>query len=130
MRQLVFVLAAAFCITATAQEALLDYVIDSCEGDITDFCDTVTPGDGRIAFCIAAHEDKISDQCTLALYQAAGVLRRLVDDIAYLAAACSIDIEENCADTEIGEGRIMACLADQDVLSASCSAAIEDVVEE
>lgn len=130
MRQLIFVMAAVGSMTATAQETLLDYVIDSCEVDIVEFCDAVTPGDGRIALCIAAHEDKISDQCTVALYQAAEILQQLADDIAYLAAACSTDIEEHCADTEVGEGRIMACLADQDVLSASCSTAIEDVAEE
>ena len=36
---------------------------NSCGEDIKKFCSTVTPGEGRILFCMQAHEDKISPKC-------------------------------------------------------------------
>ncbi|HEX5789237.1 MAG TPA: cysteine rich repeat-containing protein, partial [Woeseiaceae bacterium] len=48
---------------AGAQEALLDYVVESCQPDLDRYCANVTPGEGRLLYCVAAHQDKISDQC-------------------------------------------------------------------
>ena len=115
-----------------AQETLLDYVLASCEADIVQFCDSVTPGDGRLVYCMAAHEDQISSDCAFALYDAAEILQQLAESLAYLVNACETDIEAYCAETPMGEGRVLACLKKRgDELTDTCRSAIdESVVEE
>lgn len=126
------VLAIAFASPAAfAQETLLEYVVEACDTDLVEFCDQVTPGEGRLLYCVAAHEDKISGECAIALYDAATVMQELVNTIAYLAESCDSDIETFCADAPLGEGRILACLEKRgDELSASCRTAIDEVVVE
>jgi Golgi apparatus protein 1 len=95
--------AAVFLIAANAASAqetpLLDYVLESCATELEEYCSTVTPGDGRLLLCAAAHEDKLSSQCTLALYQASVIMQELTNTIAYLAESCATDIEEYCAES-------------------------------
>ena len=43
----------------------------SCGEDIKKYCTTVTPGDGRILYCMQAHEDKISPACAFELNEVA-----------------------------------------------------------
>jgi len=117
--------------TATAQETLLEYMLDACEDELVEFCDRVTPGEGRLLYCMAAHEDRISSECAVALYDAAGILQELANAVAFLAAACATDINAYCADTPMGEGRILGCLeAKGDDVSDACKAAVSEVVEE
>ena len=114
---------------AFAQESLLEYVIDACETDLVEYCDQVTPGEGRMLYCVAAHEDKISSDCAYALYDAADVLRQLTNAIVYLAESCETEITEYCSETPLGEGRVLACLAQRsDELSESCRTAIDETV--
>lgn len=82
----------------------------ACGEDVTKFCGTVTPGEGRLLFCIMAHEDKISTKCDYALYSAARNLDRAIDFIEEAADACWSDIEKLCADVPEGGGRIAQCL--------------------
>ena len=95
---------------ALSQETLLEHLLDACEADIVSFCDDVNPGEGRLLHCMAAYEDQISGQCAIALYDAAIILQRLVETIVYVAESCETDIEAYCAETPVGEGRILACL--------------------
>jgi Golgi apparatus protein 1 len=117
--------------SASAQETpLLDYVLESCATELEEYCSTVTPGDGRLLLCTAAHEDKLSSQCTVALYQASVILQELTNTIAYLAESCATDIDEYCAETPTGEGRLLMCLQDKEGdLTDSCKTAIEENVE-
>ena len=134
MKRLICTIAVTFAFAspaALAQETLLEYVLDACDSDIVAYCDQVTPGEGRLLYCIAAHEDKISGECAFALYDAGAILQELADAIAYLAESCESDIETFCADTPLGEGRILACLtAREGELSDTCKTAIDDVVVE
>ena len=100
------------------------------------FCDQVTPGDGRILHCLAAHEDKISADCEYALYTAATVIQELTiaiveelnDAIEYLAVECGTDIDEHCPDVPPGEGRILMCLEQNEAdLTDDCTAALTNV---
>jgi len=45
-------------------------VQDACRDELRNFCSTVTPGEGRVLLCMQAHEDKISRQCEMALFDA------------------------------------------------------------
>ncbi|MEE4277443.1 MAG: cysteine rich repeat-containing protein [Halieaceae bacterium] len=125
-----FAITAAFTLlagTAAAQDSLLDYVITACESDLEAYCSQVTPGEGRLLHCVAAHEDKISGQCGYALYQGAVLLEQLSAAIVYLAQSCAEELQTMCSEVEMGEGRVLACLeANQSALGDSCATALSD----
>ena len=125
------VLAIAFAAPAAAQDSLLEYVVDACEGDLKQYCSQVTPGEGRLLHCVAAHEDKLSGQCSYALYQAASLLEQLSVAIAYVAQSCETEIKTLCGDVKAGDGRILACLEENgEALGDPCKKAIADTVGE
>ena len=116
---------------AMAQETLLEHVVNACETELTTYCSQVTPGEGRLLHCMAAHEDKVSGQCMYAFYQAATILEQMTTAIAYLGSQCATDIETHCSDVAMGEGRVLACLADNEAeVSDACTQAISDTVAE
>ena len=116
---------------ALAQDSLVDYLIDACESDIENYCSQVTPGNGRLLHCMAAHEDKITGQCQYALYRAATLLEQLSMAINYVAQECATELEDFCSDVEVGEGRILACLNEnEEEVGDACKAAVADTVGE
>ncbi len=116
---------------ATAEETLVEYLVTACETDIENYCSQVTPGNGRLLHCMAAHEDKISGQCEYALYQAATLLDQLSAAIVYVAEQCRTEIETICSDVVMGEGRLAACVAEHEAeASDGCKRAIADTVGE
>ena len=118
-------------VPALAQDSLLEYVVTSCEGDLKQYCSQVTPGEGRLLHCVAAHEDKLSGQCSYALYQAASLLEQLSVAIVYVAQSCETEINTMCGDVKAGEGRILACLEENgESLGESCKKALADTVGE
>ncbi len=120
--------ALSFPYQAQAQESLVEHLVESCKVDIESFCSQVTPGQGRLLHCMAAHEDKISGQCSYALYQAATALEQMASAIAYVARQCKMDIETLCGDVKEGDGRIMMCLDENaEEVSAGCQQAVKDV---
>ena len=82
----------------------------ACADDLAKYCSSVTPGEGRLLYCLIAHEDKISTKCDYALYSAARNLDRAIDFIEQAADACWSDIEKLCADVPEGGGRIAQCM--------------------
>ena len=102
-------------------------VITGCQQELTQYCDTVTPGEGRLLACLFAHEDKLSGRCDYALYDASAQLERIIAAIAHVASECRADISVHCAKVEMGEGRIMQCLeAADDKVSESCRQSMQD----
>ena len=117
--------------SALAQDALVEYLVDACESDIENYCSQVTPGNGRLLLCAAAHEDKITGQCQYALYRAASLLEQLSMAMNYVAQECESEIENLCSNVEIGEGRILLCLSEnEEKVSDACKAAVADTVGE
>ena len=116
---------------ALAQESLIDHLIDACESDLHKYCSQVTPGNGRLLHCMAAHEDKISGQCEYAFYQTATLLEQLSMAIAYVAQECETEIQTLCRDVALGEGRILACLDEHaEEGGDGCKKAVADTVGE
>ena len=125
------ILAVAAAAPAVAEDSLLEYVLTSCEADIKQYCSQVTPGEGRLLHCAAAHEDKLSGQCSYALYQAASLLEQLAVAIAYVAQSCETEIKTLCGDVKAGEGRILSCLeGNAESLGDGCKKALADTVSE
>jgi hypothetical protein len=131
MRAILAVAITILGVQAWAEESLLEHVVNACENDLENYCSQVTPGQGRILHCVAAHEDKISGQCGYALYQAASLLEQLATAIAYVGSECQADIEKHCSAVAAGEGRIQMCLDENaDEVSAACKKAVADVTGE
>ena len=125
------ILAVAVAAPAFAQDSLLEYVVTSCEADLKQYCSQVTPGEGRLLHCAAAHEDKLSGQCQYALYQAASLLEQVAVAIAYVAQSCETEIKTLCGDVKAGEGRILSCLeGSSESLGDACKKALADTVSE
>ena len=89
---------------ASAQDAIIEKLLVACEADINTYCAQVTPGEGRLLHCAAAHEDKLSGQCSYALYQAATLMEQMAAAIVYVANQCAADIEKHCRSVAMGEG--------------------------
>ena len=102
----------------------------SCGEDIKKFCSTVTPGDGRILYCMQAHEDKISPACAYDLNEVEGQVQATADHLREAVNACRGDIDKFCAKTQPGQGRIAACLAaNRTSVSKNCVAAVQKLQE-
>ena len=97
----------------------------TCGKDIKKFCRNVTPGQGRILFCMQAYEDKISAKCAFDLRETEANLQTVAAQLQQTTEACGADIAKLCGTTKPGEGRISACLASQSAaVSAACAAAV------
>ena len=117
----------------------VERAIIACENELTTFCSTVTPGQGRLMMCLGAHEDKISVGCAVAVYDAAVAIDVLAGLIAAIGMACEQEIVDHCAtptsDTEIvveaGQGQVVGCLAaHQAKLGNACKAIITELLSD
>jgi hypothetical protein len=122
----IFLLALAH--EAVAQSNIVARVVEACDSETKTYCNQVTPGRGRLLSCLYAHEDKLSAQCINTLYDGLALLERAIDEISYWVTQCDQDIDEYCAATEMGAGRIARCLLDnKPQLSERCTSAIDEV---
>ena len=100
----------------------------ACASDLSKYCSTVTPGEGRLIFCMMAHEDKLSSQCDYALYDASRKMEHTLNLIERAADACWNDIEKHCANIPEGGGRIAQCLVDnKKSVTAACKTALGEL---
>ena len=126
---------------ANAQSDLMNAILErlaagiqkleaSCGEDIKKYCTTVTPGDGRILYCMQAHEDKISTACAFDLNEVASHAQTTADHFREAVNACQGDIDKFCANTQPGQGRIAACLAaNRTSVSKNCVGAVQKLQE-
>jgi len=100
----------------------------ACAGDIKKYCRTVTPGEGRMIYCMEAHEDKISLKCAYELGQAAASVQATADLLKDGVIACKAEITGVCGKVLPGQGRIAACLIEnKSTASKPCAEAIQKV---
>ncbi len=97
-----------------AENARAQGMLESCADDIMTYCENVEPGQGRIISCLYAYEDKISEQCYAATTDFHDAMDFVFATIREALAVCAADIENHCAGTEFGQGRIVSCLAEKD----------------
>ena len=93
-------------------------VAGACADDIDDFCGRVTPGAGRLAMCMRAHEDQFSRGCQVALDRVSSTLQR---SVARIIEMCWNEVRALCGDTD----RVGQCVAQK---KASLSQPCETIV--
>ena len=109
----------------TARIAKLE---SACAKDIKKYCKDVTPGEGRVIYCMQAHEDKISPQCTFELEDELTSVQNSLDDLKNAISACKAEITGICGKIVPGQGRIAACLlANKSTASKDCADAIQKI---
>jgi hypothetical protein len=100
----------------------------ACAKDIKKYCKTVTPGEGRMIYCMQAHEDRISPQCDYELGETASSVQVSLDSLKDAIVACKAEIAGVCGKTVPGQGRIAACLmANKSAASKDCVDAIQKI---
>ncbi len=106
-------------------EARITKLKDACADDIKKFCSNVTPGEGRLLYCMHAYEDQISVKCGYELEDAATNVQDAADNLKDAIAACKTEITGVCGKTTPGQGRMAACLmANKATASKACVDAI------
>jgi hypothetical protein len=101
---------------------------DACKQDIKKYCRTVTPGEGRMIYCMEAHEDKISAKCVFELRDAATSVQTTADALRDGVIACKAEIAGVCGKIQPGQGRIAACLlTNKSTASSGCAEAIKKI---
>ena len=109
----------------TARIAKLE---NACANDIKKYCRTVTPGEGRMIYCMQAHENKISTKCAFELGEAATSVQSAADALKDAVIACKAEINGVCGKLVPGQGRIAACLlSNKSTASAGCADAIKKI---
>ena len=94
---------------------------EACKADLEKYCSAVTPGAGRIMACLYAHEEVISDACDEATSDMSDIIDSVLGVAGDAIAICLPDIKKHCADTKLGEGRLLSCLDDKSSeLGADC----------
>jgi hypothetical protein len=109
----------------TARVAKLE---SACASDIKKYCKTVTPGEGRMIYCMQAHEDKISPKCAFELGEATTSVQTTADVLKDAVIACKAEISGPCGKILPGQGRMAACLlSNKPTASAGCVEAIQKI---
>src|SRR4051794_58485 len=109
----------------TARVAKLE---SACAKDIKKYCKTVTPGEGRMIYCMQAHEDKISPKCAFELGEATTSVQTTADVLKDAVIACKAERSGPCGKILPGQGRMAACLlSNKSTASAGCVEAIQKI---
>jgi hypothetical protein len=111
--------------SAGAADTVADNLKKACNKELTTFCKGVQPGQGRVLACLYAFENRVSDQCAYAVYDAALELEKAVAALKYAASQCSADLQKYCGNVKPGQGRGLACLQKNDKnVSQQCKDAL------
>jgi hypothetical protein len=112
---------------AAEQKGIVATVQEGCKKELDTYCKGVTPGEGRVLACLYAFEDKLSDRCEYALYDAATVLEKAVNTLKYAATQCKDDLKAFCSNVQPGQGRMLECLDKNSAkVSDKCKQALKD----
>ena len=93
---------------ATDTDDMKTSLRQACQNDMQQFCNDITPGEGRMMACLKSHEDKLSTGCK----QEWQSLKSRWHESMMNNKACMPDIQKFCTTPETSKD-IKACLDDQ-----------------
>ncbi|MEM9630848.1 MAG: cysteine rich repeat-containing protein [Pseudomonadota bacterium] len=115
----------------SAQQSVAEVIGAECKQELAQYCDSVTPSRGRIAACLMAHNDKLSEQCEIAFEAGLLQLSIILNTVNYVVEQCHADIDEYCDGVPVGGGRIAQCLTkSMDKLQPDCKEAFSQAKED
>ena len=113
--------------SVAAQDPVQD-ALEGCSSELQTYCSAVAPGGGRLVSCAKAHVDKLSPECISAINRAGYWVQYLASTLQYVATQCGADAVKFCPDVQLGEERVLNCLASNRAeLSKYCSLALQDI---
>ncbi len=105
---------------------LIETVTRDCKVEIGRYCQSVSPGRGRVLACLYAYSDKLTALCSLALVDGAPELDRTIANLAVVAKGCGRDLKAFCSTIRPGEGRLLNCLdINKNKISGQCKEALK-----
>lgn len=123
----VMMLAPLAATPVAAQETIPQMLVNGCGDEIKKFCKKVTPGQGRVAACLYSYGDKISMNCTFAVYDATDKLNQTMAALSHIArkTSCRSDLASYCKGVRPGGGRLYNCIRkNKATLTDGCRAAL------
>ena len=118
---------AALAFSLAASTANAQALYEACAYDISYHCADVEPGDGRIAACLYAHTATLTDGCFQATDGVSRLMEGFFDRLETLQNACAQDVAAHCATAEIGDGRVLQCLAGAEAVSGECRTSLTEM---
>ena len=110
--------------SASAQQSVAETIRQECTQELDKYCSSVTPGRGRYAGCLFAHNDKLSEKCGAAFEAGLVQLSIILSTMNFVIDQCHVDIDTHCDGVVAGRGRISACLTQNlDKLKPECKSA-------
>lgn len=110
---------------AHAQESIVSEVNTKCANELQTYCKGVSLGEGRVAACLYAYEDKLSTQCAVAVYKGVEDFFTANANLRVYAKQCSSDLLQYCSKVPAGEGRLYECIKkNKATLTDTCRAAL------
>jgi hypothetical protein len=113
--------------SASAQQSIVQSVNQGCAKELQTYCKDVTMGEGRVASCLYAYEDKLSLTCAAAVYRGVVDLENADVALKIYARQCSSDLMQYCSGEVPGGGRLFGCLKkNKATLTKDCSRALKN----
>jgi hypothetical protein len=106
---------------------IVDITVQGCAADAAIFCPGLAPNSRKSFMCLMAYEDNLSLACALGIVEAAMTLEMGLMAIDYSINSCQADADKHCLDVEVGRGRIISCLKqNESKLDSECVSALKE----
>lgn len=106
---------------------IVNIKIKDCDLDAAKLCPGLPKNSRKIFMCMMAYEDNLSQSCKLGITEAAMALEGGMMAIDHSIKACEADADKYCLDVEVGEGRIVGCLRENESsLDKQCVTALKE----
>jgi hypothetical protein len=113
--------------SASAQQSIVQSVTQGCAKELQTYCKDVTMGEGRVASCLYAYEDKLSLACASSVYRGMVDLEKADVALRIYSKQCSSDLLQYCSAEVPGGGRLFTCLKkNKATLTRDCARALKE----
>jgi hypothetical protein len=110
------VLAVSAALLLFGSNAVAQSPAKACVADVQKLCESVKPGEGRIAGCIKEHVKDLSTPC-----------QNLLAATAAAAKACTADVKQHCADARRRTAKVVCLKSALADLGDDCKSAISQI---